>query len=220
MKNNAFTLAEVLITLGIIGIVAAMTLPIVVEKKKKKEIVTLYKKIYSVLKNAEMRATVDYGDSKYWDYSDPKTFMRVYYIPYLNVIETTKMKDYNVKNLNGDNIGSWYKPENAQLSSDQYFISADGMNFKYWQNNQYLVLSVDVNGAKNPNTFGKDIWDFELLWDGNKKLVPKGNNIVYNNDVNRYVNLCKNFTTRDGSGCYCSGLFMWNDYSFDSPYPW
>ena len=96
--KKAFTLAEVLITLGIIGIVAAMTLPIVVGNYQKKELVTLYKKIYSVLKNAEMRATVDYGDSKYWDYSDPKTFMRVYYIPYLNVIETTKMKDYNVKN--------------------------------------------------------------------------------------------------------------------------
>ena len=36
-KNLAFTLAEVLITLGVVGIVAAMTLPIVITKYQKKQ---------------------------------------------------------------------------------------------------------------------------------------------------------------------------------------
>lgn len=44
MKKYAFTLAEVLITLGIIGVVAAMTLPTVVNKYREKETVTKLKK--------------------------------------------------------------------------------------------------------------------------------------------------------------------------------
>lgn len=48
----AFTLAEVLITLGIIGIVAAMTLPVVVGKYKEKVLVTAAKRSCSTINNA------------------------------------------------------------------------------------------------------------------------------------------------------------------------
>lgn len=57
-KKLAFTLAEVLITLGIIGIVAAMTIPTLINKKQKAEIETQLKENYSIiqqsLKMAEM----------------------------------------------------------------------------------------------------------------------------------------------------------------------
>lgn len=45
--KNAFTLAEVLITLGIIGVVAAMTLPALINKTKNKELHTAFLKTYS-----------------------------------------------------------------------------------------------------------------------------------------------------------------------------
>ena len=54
-----FTLAEVLITLGIIGVVAAMTMPSLITKYQKQVAVEQYKKIYSILKNAELRAVLD-----------------------------------------------------------------------------------------------------------------------------------------------------------------
>ena len=57
MKNRAFTLAEVLITLGIIGVVAAMTLPTVVNKYKEKETVTKLKKFYSIISQSYLSAT-------------------------------------------------------------------------------------------------------------------------------------------------------------------
>lgn len=50
--SKAFTLAEVLITLGIIGIVAAMTLPTVISNHKKKTIETRLQKFYSVANQA------------------------------------------------------------------------------------------------------------------------------------------------------------------------
>ena len=51
-KRCAFTLAEVLITLGVIGVVAAMTLPSLIADYKEKELVTRAKRSYSVIMNA------------------------------------------------------------------------------------------------------------------------------------------------------------------------
>ena len=57
----AFTLAEVLITLGIIGIVAAMTLPSLIQKNHDKEIIVRVRKLYSDISNAAMKAQADSG---------------------------------------------------------------------------------------------------------------------------------------------------------------
>ena len=65
-KKNAFTLAEVLITLGIIGIVAAMTLPALVQKYRNQVVETRLKKFYSAMNQAVKMAEVDYGDKKIW----------------------------------------------------------------------------------------------------------------------------------------------------------
>lgn len=66
-KKKAFTLAEVLITLGIIGIVAAMTLPTLVAKYKKIETVTKLKKFYTVMSQATNIAIAQNGPMENWD---------------------------------------------------------------------------------------------------------------------------------------------------------
>ena len=67
--KSGFTLAEVLITLGIIGIVAAMTIPMFVNKYKEKARITNLKKIYSQLQNAYNLAVYENGPVKNWDLS-------------------------------------------------------------------------------------------------------------------------------------------------------
>ena len=171
-KRAAFTLAEVLITLGIIGIVAALTMPALIANHQKKALESQFKKAYSMLKNAELRAVAAYGSSEDWDYEDADVFMNTYYVPYLNVVPMKKVKDYSVKSLSGVDAGTWYMPAQEQMNNWLYL--ADGMLIRYFKNNQYFILTVDVNGSKAPNIYGKDIWDFELLWDGPKKLTPKG----------------------------------------------
>lgn len=57
----AFTLAEVLITLGIIGVVAAMTIPTLIARVQNKELETAFKKNYSMLQNAYEKACYDNG---------------------------------------------------------------------------------------------------------------------------------------------------------------
>lgn len=58
---NGFTLAEVLITLGIIGVVAAMTMPSLIQKNQDKELISRIKKTYSDVSNAVLRAQTDFG---------------------------------------------------------------------------------------------------------------------------------------------------------------
>ena len=65
-RRAAFTLAEVLITLGIIGVVAAMTLPTLIQNHRKHEVETKLAKIYSVVNQAIKLSTVEYGEPQYW----------------------------------------------------------------------------------------------------------------------------------------------------------
>lgn len=64
--KKAFTLAEVLITLGIIGVVAALTIPTLIANHKKQTVETKLAKFYSVMGQAIKLAEVDNGDKKYW----------------------------------------------------------------------------------------------------------------------------------------------------------
>ena len=65
-KNLAFTLAEVLIVIGIIGVVAALTLPNLNHATGDKETVTRLQKAYSILNEANDRAVAIYGPISTW----------------------------------------------------------------------------------------------------------------------------------------------------------
>ena len=52
MQLKGFTMAEVLITLGIIGVVAAMTLPSLINNNRNKALEAAFKKNYSVIEQA------------------------------------------------------------------------------------------------------------------------------------------------------------------------
>ena len=64
--KKGFALAEVLITLGIIGIVAAMTLPTLIQKHNNKVVETKLKKFYTQINQAVKLSEVEYGDMQYW----------------------------------------------------------------------------------------------------------------------------------------------------------
>ena len=66
IRRVAFTLAEVLITLGIIGIVAAMTIPTLISKYTEKQTVTHLIKVYTTLSNAFQMVNAEYGPISTW----------------------------------------------------------------------------------------------------------------------------------------------------------
>ena len=65
-KKNGFTLAEVLITLGVIGVVAALTLPSVISKFQNQAYLAALKKSYSTIQNAHLRVVGEYGEPREW----------------------------------------------------------------------------------------------------------------------------------------------------------
>lgn len=72
MEHIAFTLAETLIVMGIIGVVAALTIPNLNSATGDRETVTRVKKIYSNLEDALGRATAIYGPYKEWEKTCPE----------------------------------------------------------------------------------------------------------------------------------------------------
>ena len=104
-QRTGFTLAEVLITLGTIGVVAAMTLPALIQKNNNKVVETRLKKFYSSINQAIMMAEVDYGDKKVWyqdltgasfdeegniieGSSEIEKWCKKYLMPYMKVVRT------------------------------------------------------------------------------------------------------------------------------------
>jgi len=69
-RKQGFTLAEVLITLGIIGVVAAMTLPTLIQKHQKRVLEKQFIKAYSLISQAAKKAEADLGfapECYYWN---------------------------------------------------------------------------------------------------------------------------------------------------------
>ena len=86
--KKAFTLAEVLITLGIIGIVAAMTMPQLLPKLEKIKTEAKLKKFYSVIGQSTNTILVENGGWSGLDYSlTASVFFDKYYSKYIPVLK-------------------------------------------------------------------------------------------------------------------------------------
>ena len=175
LKKAAFTLAEVLITLGIIGVVAALTLPTLIQNHQKQVYVTQLKKAYSTLGNAFNKMAVDEGvvDWKQtycanlsMDSSNSEIQSCLNnFAKTVKVIKTTKLGfgKYSDNFVMNDNI-------------DTALVLEDGTtyNFLVYGCGFYGDIIVDVNGLeKGSNQYGRDIFQFNIDYDNNK-VVPTG----------------------------------------------
>ena len=111
MKKIGFTLAEVLITLGIIGVVAALTIPTLIQNHRNQVVETRLKKFYSNINQAILLAELDYGDRTYWHNTndvaahkdgspvkgnDPREkWLNKYIVPYIKTIKSDAHTNYN-----------------------------------------------------------------------------------------------------------------------------
>ena len=230
-RKIAFTLAEVLITLGIIGVVAALTLPSVIQNYKKQVTVNQLKKAYSTLGQVAQKAFADNGPAGFETGAelkgdDVKAFFDTYWLPYFKGAEVYPI----MKKPNLNNNKDFYKLANGGYDSTHvyttydagriFFSTADGMTyFVYminWVNNKYdengnlisqdgvymsnQLVYVDVNGTKPPNTFGKDVFAFNI--DFNNGVVrPKSYNFRQtdiDHDCKTYGTSCAAKIMREG----------------------
>ena len=217
----AFTLAEVLITLGIIGVVVAMTMPSLVQNYKNKQTVAQLKKIYSVLSQATVMAESEDGPISDWNMVDGSCESMdeivSFYTPYLKTLKDCKQSEgcwatTTIKGLSGTTnrldefSGSFDCAKHSIALTDGTYIVFDiysDLTSLGIQNdmpndiNSTMAFFVDLNGQKNPNVVGKDIFAFALTKHG---IAPAG---IHTNSVQ-----CSRELKNANSGIDCAAKVL------------
>lgn len=206
-KVKAFTLAEVLITLGIIGVVAAMTLPALVNQTNGIQYKVGLQKAYSVLSQAIQKLNADQGYIVNRENYGKQTLAPALK-KYLNVGKDCNNRDCQ-KNGTDEDVGNLlsavYKTYNGNRGYNANFdegqvILTDGMFIMIDNDgNNPICISVDVNGyKKKPNRFGFDVFMFQFD-EKTGKMLPmgmKGTRYPYQN----YCSTTSSYS-QNGLGC-------------------
>ena len=200
-RKIAFTLAEVLITLGIIGVVVAMTLPTLIENYKKQVLQNQFKEAYSILSQVNLQMQND-------DISVYQEFVPISGEE-LSETEANRHIDLLAKYINGKiceekylkctggnkykNLdGTAYAHIDADAFTKRTILLNNGMTL--WRGGLKFEASkyyIDINGTgKGPNKLGYDLFRFYV--DSNNKLLPE-------KELTYGVNKCS-FTTQPSNG--------------------
>lgn len=191
MKRFGFTLAEVLITLGIIGVVAALTIPALLNNIQDAQYKMAYKKAYSMASQAWASA---YGDGDLdirtsagqdiANYNNFNKFMAKFKILKTCTTDATFI-DCWAANETVNTM--WGLPFGAAANGEICFLDTSGMS---WCNSyRWSYMLVDTNGLKNPNQYGKDRFMLYAVI-GNGATVGVPNVIKPNADDNNNIYTC------------------------------
>lgn len=222
-----FTLAEVLITLTIIGIVAALTIPTLVTNYQKRQYVVQLQKVYSSLANAAKMLMADEQvdnlnntylrepDEYDWDTQGKKKemyensagrFLKTYF-------KVTKVCPYTDYNTSSECVGETYKQidgsdDNVVIPSGYCVQISSGATIclSYPFTNSFPAqFHIDVNGPKGPNVWGRDAFYITLNYRGELAEGFSERNYyeeTYCTDVNEfssgYSSGCLSKIIRDG----------------------
>lgn len=221
MKKFAFTLAEVLITLGVIGIVAAITLPALINNSRNKQLEAGLKRSYSIIAQALDQYQAENGERITIENQGTHTLKPIL-MKYLKTVqdcgwgtdvnkacipdknrlpEEDRAKAKAYKTYNG-------KAEiNMTLFDDGQFVLNDGSLILIendW-NVKLLFISVDVNGYnKNPNRLGHDLFMFQI--DSKGTLLPMGAKGTNYYNAADYLCSPNSLTNMNGAGCTYNAL--------------
>lgn len=186
-KLKAFTLAEVLITLLVIGVVASIVVPVIIQDSQKAETVTQVKKYQSILSQATLSVKTEYGsimNSPLNTNGDHSAGWNAFK-NYLNLA-----KDCGTAINQGCWANTMYKYLDGSDSAnlDNYSttgrgIFADGSSIDYeaktncstnrstshsgpLHDSNCALIFIDINGQKSPNKYGRDVFLWYIMNDG------------------------------------------------------
>lgn len=229
VHKYGFTLAEVLITLGIIGVVAAITIPSLIANHQKKVTVTKLQKAISVINQVYRLSNAENGELTPAQIADigMDEYFSTYLEPYIKVsaICTDNYKtcgysrSYPFKTIQG----SQSVLRLVSNTSDRVgILTMDGFVYlivAYFSGNKNEtkggLIYVDLNGGQGPNRFGKDFFTLEKVYDGGG-VQTHGYNLP-DSTINKGCSL----TTQDGvDKYYCAEKIRRAGWKIEKDYPW
>ena len=176
---RAFTLAETLIVIGIIGVVAALTLPNLNHATGDKEAITRVKKAYMMLTESLDRAQAIYGPVDTWNIKNNDTDRMIEFIKiskdcgyYMRSKDNSCFATTNVKWKSGGVTtatiygGGGYSGIVSNAGHVRTIITADNMSvmfnwwyYLYFTNEKTAYITVDIDGPKK----GENRWGYDLF---------------------------------------------------------
>ena len=244
IRRAAFTLAEVLITLGIIGVVAAMTMPGLVSKYRKYVVETELQKAFSIISQVVRMSEVQNGDAAYWLYptigsatslegaEQSENFVNLYIKPHIKYIKAEKD---NIKVYYSDGTESYLT---TYINKVPQFILADGIFLTFHptatidQSRGYVMLVYvgTTNMRKNSELVeGKNFFTFTVsLADTISKVSLEPQSYLnwscqkLNENQETFIENCRK-NTRETSGVsssvYCTYMIYCNGWEIPDNYP-
>ncbi len=158
-RKAAFTLAEVLVTLGIIGVVSAMTVPSLMQNYQRQSYVTQLHKVYNEFSQAFVQYQTDNNalnlkEAGFSSQDNINSFIRSYF----KVIKECDSMDGcfadAYKKMNGTATKAWAVDYKS-------FVLANGASIRpayLPEGNKIINIALDINGLKGPNVVGRDLF--------------------------------------------------------------
>ena len=170
----AFTLAEVLVTLGIIGVVSAMTVPTLMQNYQRQSYVTQLHKVYNELQQASLRYMTDRNainmkEAGFNSQASADSFIESNF-KVINSCGTSltpcfkNRADY--KKLSGETVASWGGCQGTRTHYSLASGASLGVCYRTDGTSMVAEIFVDANGQKGPNIVGRDLMNFFLYNDG------------------------------------------------------
>ena len=221
-KFFGFTLAEVLITLGIIGVVAALTIPNLMTAHKKHKIEAKLTKAVSTINQVIKQSEAENGEMETWDNSlSPVEYLNKYIVPYAKVSQLCEGQGscgypnkFEVHKYINGKYGYYCGIFGFQRVP---FILQDGTLFVWGTKEQSdgtadnkNMIIIDINGSEKPNQFGQDTF-FLQRKEEEDAIVPYG--------AGKSSNELRNDCKKGGEGFYCAELIRENGWKIPSGYP-
>lgn len=172
-SNLAFTLAEVLVTLGIIGVISAMTLPTLTKNHQRKVYVTQLHKFYNELSQAgesyiTSKNALNLKEAGVRSQNGVRDFVQSSFRTVKNCSTTfTDCFASEYKNMNGEVVTNY----NAADSNCYILPSGNSVCLNYpllggFVGGPSVNVVVDVNGKQGPNILGRDLFTMGIYNDG------------------------------------------------------
>lgn len=217
---KAFTLAEVLITLGIVGVVARVTLPALTQNVQQQTTETAFAKAINTLESVNEKMKLESGSKtltrSYNRNNDTGLFLH-YYLEALgnHMNGVCKHTNYTINGINYNTYVFTAKDGMIYTStSPGSYSGSDRSNSPKYYSAQESFLTIDVNGRKGPNKYGKD--QFDVVIDNYGAVIPYGsaqyaefkgtNNILWENGCPSRKNV------KPANPRACSGSIADNGY--------